>query len=539
MVKDCGAVGPTQQCVPLWILLFCHQVSAEVLRENIYFIGGESGILTGPAPPLTNGTEFSWEWTPHHGGLTDIQIATVTMRSQRLTWTLKQRGFWEGNHFAISMYKYFHNAGVYSFKQTQPALALLMQFEIFAVEITSFSEYPMGFDVPGWCEISRLPKSFILQWEKEGDPTANTTLLYNNTAYIIIHSANLQCSGKYICSVRRENGQPLFTTSSKLTVTEYTYRRSSTLYRGSSKSSAVELTCQSSRAYGTAAWSRQQRPAMTPEALVSASKNQAAQTERKTDRERFSFLGFNGQRFPLRIAPLKFEDGGIYTCQLGGYVFAQVTLVNIQVSAEPPGGASRYQPVVLNCMVSEVTETLTLAWLRMEGLRGVLVKQQVLGRSVSARNLSLTLPRLSEDQLHWECAVFGESMLRARVPLHLNLLPEGNNMPMIVAMCVGVVCVGMLTSVLLLYYRRRAAAALAASPGTGNHTHAKFEAVYCEVTDLQGEGDNPNADKAAGSEVLYSAISLGGSSTDQKKRHNPEPDSEGQADVVYSVLRIR
>uniref|UniRef100_A0A0E9PJV8 Uncharacterized protein n=1 Tax=Anguilla anguilla TaxID=7936 RepID=A0A0E9PJV8_ANGAN len=120
MVKDCGAVGPTQQCVPLWILLFCHQVSAEVLRENIYFIGGESGILTGPAPPLTNGTEFSWEWTPHRGGLTDIQIATVTMRSQRLTWTLKQLGFWHGNHFAISMYKYFQNAGVYSFKQTQP-----------------------------------------------------------------------------------------------------------------------------------------------------------------------------------------------------------------------------------------------------------------------------------------------------------------------------------------------------------------------------------------------------------------------------------
>ncbi|KAJ8332355.1 hypothetical protein SKAU_G00427100, partial [Synaphobranchus kaupii] len=87
----------------------------------------------------------------------------------------------------------------------------------------------------------------------------------------------------------------------------------------------------------------------------------------------------------------------------------------------PPGGPSRNQSVVLNCEISQVIGSVTLAWLWMRGGRGELVKQEVLTEGNPNRMLNLTLLGHSEEQLHWACVVFTESMLRAQVPLHLTL----------------------------------------------------------------------------------------------------------------------
>ncbi|XP_061083016.1 uncharacterized protein LOC133116988 isoform X2 [Conger conger] len=527
MVKGSGSVGLTHQCVPIWILFFCHMISAEVLKSSIYFTEDKWKTQIVQAPALTNGTEFSWEWKPHHGGQNSTQLATVTMPSQRFSWK-RACAFWKEAPFDLGMYKVFLNAGVFSFKQTKPAVALLARFEVFAVRLSPFPEVQVGLDVSSRCEISRLPKSVILQWERKGDPRVNTTRLYNNSAYIIIHNANLQCNGEYTCSVRKDNGRLIVHAISTLRVTKYTYGKHSTLYRSSYNSNEVELTCQSTREYQTAKWSWEQ-PAKALETLASADKDKSVQIERKTDRRRFSFSAFNGKHFSLRIAPVMFEDSGLYTCHFEHYNFAQVTLVNIQVSVEPPGGVFRHEPAVLTCEVSDVTERLTLVWLRMEGHRGVLVKQEVLEMSESVGSLSLTLPGLTGDQLHWECAVFTESMLRARAPVHLTL--QAGNMALIVAVCVGV---AMLTSALLLfYYRRRTAAALGASPGTGNDTSIPLDAISSEVTDLLDKGD-----KAVGTEVLYSSVILGVPSSDQRKRF-PATASERQSEnVVYSVFNI-
>ncbi|KAJ8282971.1 hypothetical protein COCON_G00054900 [Conger conger] len=141
----------------------------------------------------------------------------------------------------------------------------------------------------------------------------------------------------------------------------------------------------------------------------------------ETDKERFSFDVYDGHKFPLRISPVKFGDSGRYICSHDGYAAATVTLVTIQVSAEPPGGLSRNQSVVLNCEISKGIDNVTLAWLRMKGGRGELVKQEVLTERAQKIMLSLTLPSLTEDQLHWACVVFTGSVLRAQVPLHLTL----------------------------------------------------------------------------------------------------------------------
>ncbi|XP_064176029.1 uncharacterized protein LOC135246532 isoform X2 [Anguilla rostrata] len=136
------------------------------------------------------------------------------------------------------------------------------------------------------------------------------------------------------------------------------------------------------------------------------------------DKERFSSERYDGSNFPLRISPVKFGDSGRYFCYCEHYPMASVTLVTVQV---PPGGLSRNQSVVLNCEISQVIGSVTLAWLWMKGGRGELVKQEVLSKRNPKKMLSLTLPILSRDQLHWACAVFTESMLRAQVPLHLTL----------------------------------------------------------------------------------------------------------------------
>ncbi|XP_064170542.1 uncharacterized protein LOC135243030 isoform X3 [Anguilla rostrata] len=141
----------------------------------------------------------------------------------------------------------------------------------------------------------------------------------------------------------------------------------------------------------------------------------------EVDKERFSSVGFDGSYFPLRISPVKFGDSGRYFCFCESYPMASVTLVTVQVSAAPPGGLSRNQSVVLNCEISQVIGSVTLAWLRMKGGRGELIKQEVLSEGHPKKMLSLTLPILSRDQLHWACVVFTESMLRAQVPLHLTL----------------------------------------------------------------------------------------------------------------------
>ncbi|KAJ8332340.1 hypothetical protein SKAU_G00426950 [Synaphobranchus kaupii] len=160
------------------------------------------------------------------------------------------------------------------------------------------------------CEVSRLPDSATLDWERDREPTANPTLIINQTAHITIHSTDRHSAGEYSCTLRW-NGALIFS---------------------------------------------------VPKTLH----------------------------------------------------------VNL-VSTVPPGGPYRNQSVVLNCEISQVIGSVTLAWLWMRGSRGELVKQEVLREGHPNRILNLTLLGLSEDQLHWACVVFTESMLRAQVHLHLTL----------------------------------------------------------------------------------------------------------------------
>ncbi|XP_061090115.1 uncharacterized protein LOC133123652 [Conger conger] len=179
------------------------------------------------------------------------------------------------------------------------------------------------------------------------------------------------------------------------------------------------------------------------------------------DKERFSSDVYDGSKFPLKISPVKFGDSG------------------------------RNQPVVLNCEISQVIGTVTLAWLRMKGGRGELVKQEVLTERSPKTMLNLTLPSLTEDQLHWACVVFTGSVLRAQVPLHLTLpikQDDGRQLVIILA-CSAAVCVGLLLLLCggLLFRRLKRATAVG-----GNGDSSAADNIYSKVAETQNDQANPD-----------------------------------------------
>ncbi|XP_045067936.1 uncharacterized protein LOC121554920 [Coregonus clupeaformis] len=148
------------------------------------------------------------------------------------------------------------------------------------------------------------------------------------------------------------------------------------------------MMCRSLSWYSKASWTKSTSPVEAPTALTS---------DDRLEIDRFSSPTFNHIYFPLRVSPVAFEDGGLFRCNFNSHLMSYVQLTTIQVSASggPPGG----QSVVLKCEVSEVSgDPVTLAWLRMEGRRGLLVKQDVLTESHPNRTLSVTLPSL--QRLH-------------------------------------------------------------------------------------------------------------------------------------------
>ncbi|KAJ8396345.1 hypothetical protein AAFF_G00019220 [Aldrovandia affinis] len=555
-----GTMGIALCWTVVWISGYCHSLSAEVLFQNKYFIDGQKDKVTLEAPTVTNGTEFIWEWTLHDGRHKKAPIITI-----------KSNGHQTRNSrikYDILLEPEFKHAGVYSFVQTKPVNVNLAQVEVFGVKVLPFTWDPVreGSDVSRSCEVSRLPESATLEWERDGDPTTNTTLLCNSTAYIVIHSSDYT-QGKYNCTLRW-NGQRIFSIYNTLKVIQGTYETSHTLYRGSFNGSEVVLVSRSSFVfYSRATWDWE--PVLeTREVLVtSAEKDKPALVSMERDTERFSSNVFNGNYFLLRISPVQFGDSGRYACHFDRTLMALITLVTIQVSAEFPADRTRNQSAVLNCEISQVIDSVTLAWLRMEGDRGVLVKQEVL-EPLDKRTLSLTLPSLHRDQLHWTCVVFTKSMLRAQAPLHLTLPPAPTQTGLleISLACAVAVCVGLLLGVFLLY-RRRAASAPSTAPMAENGEPSAPDAVYNNVTDLHNDqapstspvaengepdtvysnitdlqNDQGNADTPAqedeGEGLQYLSFSLSTPSTDpnrQQRQFNPGSEQESDT-VVYSSI---
>ncbi|XP_064869347.1 uncharacterized protein LOC115110282 isoform X7 [Oncorhynchus nerka] len=400
-----------------WILLRISGNSAEVMKRSIFLISGQTESVHLSVSDLAqpHWSEFSWEWTSHDGRYSEIQIARAI--SSRLVVSPPFTEYFScSKDFDVTVKPKFECAGVFLLVR---ANVPLVKIEIFATKITPsfWPSFRLGSDVSVSCEVSSLPDGATLQWERDGDSTSNTTLFYNNTVHMVIRSVHPDSQGAYFCTFR-QNGTLLYNVSNAVRIEEVSSDATLTMYRESSNSSPVTLFCKTSDGYIYASWSWTPLSTAKEVHLVTTTIYES----NDTFNERFSCGDFNGYYFPLYFSPVKFEDSGRFNCYFENLLVASINVVTLKVSAVPPSGFPKNHPVALRCEVSQVsTDPVTLAWLRMEGSRGLLVKQDILTESHPNRTLSVTLPSLRRDQLHWQCAVFTEGMLRVTASLTLTL----------------------------------------------------------------------------------------------------------------------
>ncbi|KAK9969339.1 hypothetical protein ABG768_027521 [Culter alburnus] len=345
---------------------------------------------------------------------------------------------------------------------------------VMVVIVFHYTEYPLiqtaqkevlrGVDVSLRCEVSFLSESSTLQWEKDGQQTSNTTLLYNNSAYIILHTVDKHNEGKYYCRLM-ENGRVKTVRIHTLTVSSNSYNKNNIIYRQSSNNSDVSLICKSVTKFESWKWTWEPRPDSQIIDLIAVEKGREVLVKGPIKPGKLSSTTYNSQLFIFHISPVNFNYSGTYRCITNTGIYSTTMLHTIRVLVEPPDGVLRTQSVILTCEVSEVTDSVTLVWLRMEGNRGVLEKQQIM--TENKFQLTVNLSSYETDPLHWQCAVFTENKLRALAPITIRLSSSTTNAPkdimtqdshlqmVIVVACVVTGCVLILLLGLLVFKRQQ------------------------------------------------------------------------------------
>ncbi|XP_056321382.1 uncharacterized protein LOC130235036 [Danio aesculapii] len=290
------------------------------------------------------------------------------------------------------------------------------------------NEVSPGSDVCLRCDVSLLSESSTLHWETDNEPTSNTTLIYNNSAYIILHTVDEHNTGQYYCRLT-EDGKVQTVRNHTLNVKTHSYNRNiktnKTIYRESSSKNEVSLICKSSRKYNSWRWTWEKRPNSQID-LITVEKEEV-QVKGPIKPGRFSSTTYNSQAFTFHISPVLFNYSGTYRCITETTIYTTTILHTIRVSI----GVLGNQSVLLTCELSEVTESVTLVWLRMERNRGLLEQQNMMTDKNNKLQLTVNLSSYQTQPLHWQCAVFTENQLRALAPVIISFTPGTTNTPTI------------------------------------------------------------------------------------------------------------
>ncbi|XP_052420756.1 uncharacterized protein LOC127964567 isoform X6 [Carassius gibelio] len=295
------------------------------------------------------------------------------------------------------------------------------------------NEVVRGSDVSLRCDVPLLSESSTLLWEKDGEQISNTTLIYNNSAYIILHTVDEHSEGRYYCRLM-EDGRVKTVRIHTINVTPHTSTQNMKLkkhfiYRQSSNNSDLLLICNTNRKiYESLKWTWEPRPNSQIDLIVSE-KGRQNQLKGPIAPGRCSSTKNNSQALIFHISPVYFNYTGTYSCFTEARAYTTITLHTIRVSVEPPDGVLRNQSVVLTCELSEVTETVRLVWLRMERNRGVLVKQQIMTENNNKLQLTVNLSICETDPMNWQCAVFTENTLRALASITSSFNLSNTNAP--------------------------------------------------------------------------------------------------------------
>ncbi|XP_041100320.1 uncharacterized protein LOC121312695 [Polyodon spathula] len=446
--------------IPL-ILLYLPASAFTVKIKNVYFIDEVKGVnLT--VPKESGGTRWVWEWTPHHGRSGRVQIAQVKLGDADYSWNwtseINCSHFEAGAHGNMFIKPVFENAGLFTFRQIKPNGKVLAKFEVYAFKFFPFFWDPVkvGTDVTRVCTISRVKESMKVQWKHNEEPTRATQFNFNTTTtFLMIQNVQELSAGQYSCSLQT-NQTVLYSVYNTIRLETAAQPTHYTLYRESANQSKVQLYCNMRTSYSTVEWSwKSQGSDSAARRIASATRNQPAEISPSTHfTGRVARMdGVSRQSFALHIAPVTFQDAGIFFCDADSREYMSITLITLEVSVEPSGGLTVGEEVSLTCTVSEVYESFRLAWLKDYGRTMLISKQETLTPSGTVRSLTLVIPSVQTHHRKWACAVFQGNIPRAFLPLRL----EAKERHISVGFLGSVVCAGLffLISVAALVFLMR------------------------------------------------------------------------------------
>ncbi|XP_041050290.1 uncharacterized protein LOC121281412 [Carcharodon carcharias] len=134
---------------------------------------------------------------------------------------------------------------------------------------------------------------------------------------------------------------------------------------------------------------------------------------------------FNGVNFNMRIAPILFEDAGVYRCMLGTYKYVTITLITVKVTAEPSDAVIEGDTVTLTCSVSDVTETMRLVWINSDGKS--VVEKTLKEQRQEQGLLQLIIQNADRDRRNWTCVLFHQNIPKVLISHYLKVNRNSNH----------------------------------------------------------------------------------------------------------------
>ncbi|XP_078407244.1 uncharacterized protein LOC144686003 [Cetorhinus maximus] len=316
--------------------------------NHIYFLD-EGGEISLKGPDNPGDGPVVWKWKPHSGQ--EFQQLVTFRRDGWGRWSaewsrqfttnkLFQRIIQDRNTINLRIhYPRIQFAGLFTLIQTQPRNEILKHYEIFGIKAEASRQWPLvGSDITLSCTISRLSDTVSLHWKQRDSSQQNRRktdqIRLNNTAYLIVKHVTVEDGKLYECEVK-ENGSNVITGNADISVTQYLYGKSYTLYRSGTDHSELYLICYGDYKsnFHSAAWSwTSHHLPILEETIASVSNSQVINVNSVHFENRLvpTAANFNGVNFSVRIVPVLFGDAGVYKCSLGPNKMVTVQLITVK-----------------------------------------------------------------------------------------------------------------------------------------------------------------------------------------------------------------
>ncbi|XP_051871329.1 uncharacterized protein LOC127570089 [Pristis pectinata] len=404
----------------------------------IYFLDKRGDILL-EGPDIPENGSVVWEWKPHSGQ--EIQQLVTLNKDNWGSWSaqwsddfnnyLHKKVKWEYGTLDLKITKpTFKLSGLFILTQTQPIYKMLKQYEISGIKVESSPRQPMvGSDVTLSCTISKPSNTVSLHWKQLGTSQQNRRntdqIRLNNTIYLIIKHVVVEDKEMYACEVRGD-GSIIHTGRTDFSVSSYLKFKSYQLYRPAAEHSELQLICFHyydvvHPNHATWTWRSSHLQSQEKE-IASVSRFMPINVNRTHFGNRLVPIAAksNGMDFSVRIAPVLFEDAGVYSCFLGSDKYVTIKLITVKVTAEPSDAMTEGDNITLTCSVSEVTESMRLVWINSEGKT---VEEKIFkDEETEEKFLRLIIQKADKDKRSWTCGLFHQN-----VPKYLILFQKVYN----------------------------------------------------------------------------------------------------------------